>query len=213
MKYRIFAVVVLFASSLMAQSNPTPPASAQGSGGPIFSFHSRGTFAQFFSFQNNSDVFLSVSRNGEAGQQASTFLNFSSFTFNSDGFTDTFAFGQIPNESLRSGGDKRVSLNVDLSQVSSFQITTCTFNFTNFTFNCQPGPFGVVQVDWVQDGNFSTHLLSNERQQFFQFTIHTQQDSDSSSASVSGSVTGIPVNNGFGNIGVHHDTQMEFFKN
>ena len=212
MKFRIFAVVVLLASSLMGQSNSAQSAVAQASG-PIVSFHSRGTFAQFFSFQNGSDVFLSVSRNGEAGQQATTFLNFSSFTFSSDAFTDTFAFGQIPNESLRSGGDKRVSLNVDLSQVSSFQVTTCTFSFTNFTFTCQSGPFGVVQVDWVQDGNFSTHLISNERQQFFQFTIHTQQDSDSSSASVSGSVTGIPVNNGFANIGIHHDTQMEFFKN
>ena len=51
MIFRICAVVVLLASSLMAQSNAAQPAAAQANG-PVFSFHSRGTLADFFSFRN-----------------------------------------------------------------------------------------------------------------------------------------------------------------
>lgn len=207
MKFPVIAVVALFASSLMAQSN------AVQANGPIFSFHSKGTFANVFSFQNNSDIFLNVSRNGEAGQQATTLLNYTSFTFTSTGFTDTFAFGAIPNDSLRGGNDKHVSLNVDTSQVSSFQATTCTFDFTSFTFTCQPGPFGLVQLDWEQDGNSTTQVVSDERDKFFQFTIHHQRNADSATATVTGSVVGLPVSGGFANIGVNHDSTMEFFKN
>src|SRR5437588_9984980 len=138
MTFRVFTVVVLLASSLMAQ-NDNASQSAQANG-PVFSFHSRGTLADFFSFQNGTDISFSVNRNGEAGEQAATFLNFSTFTFNGNGFTDVFGFGQIPNEALRGGGDKHVSLRLDTNQISSFQTITCTFDFINFISSCQPGP-------------------------------------------------------------------------
>ena len=212
MIFRICAVVVLLASSLMAQSNAAQPAAAQANG-PVFSFHSRGTLADFFSFQNGTDITLSVNRNGEAGEQAATFLNFSTFSFNGNGFTDVFGFGQIPNEALRGGGDKHVSLSVDTSQISSFQTITCTFDFINFISSCQPGPLGLVQIDWEQDGNSSLHQVSETRQTFFQFTIHSQLNSDSSSAPANGSLLGIPVSNGFGFVGVHHNSTVEISKN
>lgn len=202
MKFPIVAVVVLFASSLMAQST-----------GPVLSFHSRGTFAQLVTFQNGSDILLTVTRNGEAGDQATTLLSYSIFSSTATGFTDTFAFGLIPNESLQGGNDKHVGLNVDTSQISSFQATTCTFDFTTFTNTCQPGTLGLVQLDWQQDGNSSSHLIANQRQTFFQFTTHEQRNTDAASATANGSVAGIPVTAGFGTIGTNHDSLMEFFKN
>ena len=212
MTFRVFAVVVLFASLLMAQNDNASQSAAQ-TNGPVFSFHSRGTLADFFSFQNGTDISLSVNRNGEGGQQAATFLNFSTFTFNQNGFTDIFGFGQVPNEALHGGGDKHVSLSVDTSQVNSFQTITCTFDFINFISSCQPGPFGLVQIDWEQDGNSTLHQVSETRQTFFQFTIHSQVNSESASAPANGSVLGIPVSNGFGNVGVHHNSTVEIFKN
>ena len=97
--------------------------------------------------------------------------------------------------------------------MSGFQTTTCIFDVTNVTFSCQPGPCGLIQIDWQQDGNSSIHQVSETRQKFFQFTVHSQVNSDSSSAPANGTLLGMPVSNGFGNVGVHHNSTVEFFKN
>src|SRR5690349_17656185 len=196
MKLCVFAVCLLAAVSMMAQAVPATQ---------VQSFHSSGAFASLFTFANGSDLFLTVGRSDNNGQRA-TFLTYSSFTFTNDGFIDTFASGQIPNNSLVGDSTKRVSLNVDTRQVSSFQSTTCTFSFTNFTERCQPGPLGVIQLDFQQDGAFSTRTISDNDTQFFQFELRNQQNADSASATANGSVVDIPITNGFSNIGTNRDT-------
>src|SRR5947209_13684044 len=175
MKFPVVAVVVLLASSLMAQSSAP---SATGNG-PVFSFHFKGTFAQFSSFQSGSFASLNAGRSSEAGQQITTSLNFNTFSSNSDGFTETFAFGLIPNDALRGGSDKHVSLSVDTSQLASFETSTCTFSFSTFLFECQPGPFGLVQIDWDQNGNFTRSTISDVKETFLQGRFHTHENSDS----------------------------------
>lgn len=192
---------LLMAGSLMAQSLRTPD--------PV---HSSGAFANTFTFANGSDVFLNVTR-ADTNNVKSTFLNFDVFSFTSDGFTDTFASGQIPDDSFKGDNTKHMSLNVDTSQVASFQTSTCTFSFVTFTFTCQPGPFGVIQLDFQQDGDFTARTISDSTFTFFQFSERTHQDSDSASAGVNGSVLGLAVNSGFGNIGTNRDTSISFSSN
>lgn len=197
MKLCVFVVSLLAAVSMMAQS---PAAQVQ-------TIHSSGAFANLSAFANGSDLFLNVNRSDNNGQRT-TFLNFDIFSFSNNSFSDTFGFGQIPNDSLVGDSTKRVSLNVDTRQLSSFQTVTCTFDFTTFTESCQPGPFGVIQLDFQQDGAFSTRTISDNDTKFFQFEFRNQQNSDSASASANGSVVGIPITNGFGNIGTNRDTTI-----
>ncbi len=193
MKLFALAASLLVAASMMAQA-PEP-------------VHSSGAFASLSAFNNGSDLFLNVTRSDNNNTET-TFLNFDVFTFTPDSFTDTFAFGQVPNDSLKGDNTKHLSLNVDTSQVPSFQTTTCTFSFNTFTFTCQPGPFGAVQIEFQQDGNFVNRTVSDTHSTFFQFDVHTQQNSDSASAFANGSVLGVAVGNGFSNIGTHRDTTI-----
>jgi hypothetical protein len=198
MKLFTFAACLLMAASMMAQG---------AAGIKVDPVHSSGAFASVFTFTNNSDINLNVTRSDNNGS-TTTFLNFDVFTFTADGFTDIFAFGQVPNDSLKGDNTKHLSLNVDTSQTPSFQITTCTFSFATFTFTCQPGQGGVVQLEFQQDGNFSNRTISDQHSTFFQVDIHNHVNSDSASAFANGSVLGIPVNNGFSSIGTNHDTTI-----
>jgi hypothetical protein len=208
MKFPALAAIVLFASSLMAQTQPQ----AQNITLTLSTFHSNSTFAGLFSFSNGSDVFLNVSR-GNTNGTVETFLSFDSFSFNGNGFTDIFGFGEIPNDSLKGDNTRHISLNVDTSQLPNFNATSCTFSFITFTETCQTVPNSLVQVDWQQDGNFSTREVSDRDDTFFQFTRHAHTDSDSASAQANGSAFGIPISNGFGNTGINRDTTITLFKN
>ena len=199
MKLSAFAVVLLFVSSMLGQSRPAPI---------INTFHSNSTFADASSLGSGSQVFLHTSRSSSPGGTTATFLSFDTFTTTADGFTDTFAFGQIPSDSLRGDSSKHISLSVDTSQVDSFFTSTCTCSFSTFNVTCQSGPFGLVQLDWQQNGQFSASTVSDNKFAFFQFTQRTQVNADGNSADVTGSVLGIPVSNGQGGVGVNHDSTV-----
>ncbi len=193
MKLSVFVACLLVAASMMAQA-PN-------------SIHSSGAFANVFAFASGSDIFLNVTRSDNNGVTR-TFLNLDIFSFSPDGFTDTFAFGQIPNDSLKGDNSRQLNLNLDTSQMTSFGISTCTFSFSTETGSCGPGPTGVIQLEFQQDGNITVRTVSDASATFFQSDVHTQQNSDSASALVNGAILGIPLINISSNIGTNHDTTI-----
>jgi len=202
-RFSIVATLVLFSSLAMAQSNSGAKA-----------IHANGASASVFTFNNDINVFLNVGRGTDSpvGGQG-TFLVFTTFSFTPDASISTFGNGFVPNEVLRGDSTAHLTLNVDTSQLTSFQTTTCTFTFSTFTTSCASGPVGIIDLEWQQDGAFNTHSIATTQQNFGQFSLQSHGESDFSSASVNGSVLGMPLVNGSGESGVNHNTTLTLIKN
>jgi hypothetical protein len=176
--------------------------------------HQDGAMAEVILDQSGSSVILNVSRQAaDPGGNVQTFLLYNAFTSMPDGgFTDTIASGFIPSDTFRGDSAAHLTLNVDTSRVSAFSVTTCTFIFfPQFTETCAPGVLGVIQLDWTQSHNSTTHTVTIQQQVFNQARIETHQNSDTASAVVSGSFLGTAVNAG-GQVGVNHGSTLELFR-
>lgn len=202
MKLLTFVALLLLAASMMAQSTSAPQV-----------FHSSGAFAGLGTVVNGTNINLQVTRTDNPNSDT-TLLRFDVFSSDSSGFTDTFGLGLIPNNSLAGDNTNHLSLNIDTSQLSNFQTITCTSSFVTFITTCQPGSIaGVIQLDFQQDGSFSTRTISDTKQVFSQFSEQSHQNSDSASAVVNGSVFGIPVSNGPGSTGTNRDSTITLTSN
>jgi hypothetical protein len=176
--------------------------------------HQDGATASMGFSQDGGLISLNVSRGTvDPGASPQTFIFYEIFSSSPDGsFTETFASGSIPNDSFHGGSAAHMTLNVDTSQAPSFTATTCTFTFfPQFTETCAPGALGVIQLDWIQSHNSTTHTVVSQTQVFNQARIETHQDSDTASAVVTGSFLGIAVNAG-GTTGVNHGSTLELFR-
>jgi hypothetical protein len=115
---------------------------------------------------------------------------------------------------LRGDNPANISLTVDTSQVPGFFSTTRTFVFfPSFSETCTGGPFGVIDLQWKQIGNFSTHSVSTVQQNFGVVTLQSHGESDTALALVNGSILGSPMANAVGNSGVNHNTTLTLIKN
>lgn len=201
MKFSLLVAVLFFSTLLLGQGDPNS------------TFHADGIFAGLFVSNNGASMFLNVTRGNELTGEQSTFLFYDSFTPTPDGFISTFGSGLIPSDSFTGGSPARLALNVDTSQVPSFTATTCTFSLTNFTSTCTGGPEGLINVEWKQDGNFSFHSVATTQQSFFQATMQFHGESDQGSATVNGSLLGVPLNNAMGSTGTNRSATISVFKN
>lgn len=198
MKLLILSACLLLTVSMMGQSSSPPQ---------IITVHSSSTSANLLTFSNSTDITLGVLRSDNPSGNG-TFLVFDLFTFSDNVLTDTFGSGQIPNQDLTGDNTKHLSLSVDTSQLSSFQTTMCTLNFVTSTQTCQPGPVGLIQLEFQQDSAFVVDNISNTRATFFQFTEHDQRNSQAASAFANGSILGLPVSNGHGEVDINRDTTV-----
>lgn len=138
-----------------------------------------------------TDLFLFRGPNGPNGTQ--TFLDYASFSENPDGsFTFTDGHGVIPNEAFTANTVQHFSLNVDTSQVSGFQATSCTVSFSpTFNESCVNGtPLGVIQIDWQANGGSSTHDIRHSTFASGPFTRKFDIDDDEVSADATGTFLG-----------------------
>ncbi|HEY6967901.1 MAG TPA: hypothetical protein VJA94_01755 [Candidatus Angelobacter sp.] len=203
MKLLPLSACLLLAVCMVGQSSSKPQ---------IITLHSSSVSIDLFAFSNSKDIFMNVVRTDNPGGNG-TFLSFDIHSFSNDIVTDTFGSGQIPNLSLTGDNTKHLSLSVDTSQLSSFQTTSCTLNSVTSTQTCQPGPVGLIQLDFQQDGAFSVRNISDSMLTFFQFTEHDQRNSDAASAFANGSLLGIPVSNGSSEIDLNRDTAITITSN
>lgn len=199
MKIRLILIVLLSLSTLaFAQDNS-----------PIFSTRITGAFADDTFFINGSAAHISVSQdvNGE------TLLIYNASFQNSDGsFTFMGGGGDIPNGAAILNNANVAHLNVDTSQVPGFFAFSCTF-FPFQPGTCGPGPFGVIQIDWRQDGVMSSRTLSQDWRTFPGARLHTQLNSELNSAHVEGTFLGNSFTSDLGNIGKTTNSLFEMFEN
>lgn len=205
LRLRVLAAFVILLSCMVPAS-----VSAQTTSPPVETFHKNGTSGSAFGFNGPTFINLQVNRGQTSGGAPSTFLFFDVFTFAFPIESSTIGFGEIPNTALKGDSTAHLTLAVDTSQVSGFQVQTCTFNFVTFTGGCQSGPFGPIQVDWQQTNQFSNQIVSHEQFEFLHFTMIQDVNSANSSALSQISYLGTPFS-GFGGIGVEHLTTISIF--
>jgi hypothetical protein len=191
MKLSILAVAVTLSSSMMAQSVQT---------GPSTVVHSSGAFASMLGFTGNGSVFIYATHTDRP--QLATFVNFDIFIFNPDGtVSDTYGSGTVAEDDL-TGNKTKLTLHVNTSP-SSFNTKTCRSGGV-----CEPGPFGLIQIDFTADGVFSGHLISEDQREFFQASERAHYDANYAHALANGSILGVSVINGVGDLGVNRGTTI-----
>lgn len=192
MKLPILAVAISLSACMMAQSRQADSSTV---------VHSSGAFASMETFTGNGSVFIYATHTDRP--QVSTFVQFDIFTFNPDGtVTDTFGSGTVPEDDLTGNVKTKLTLHVDTSP-SSFQTRTCRSNG-----GCEPGPFGLIQIDFSADGVFTGRYISEGHREFFQLSERSHYDVNYGSALASGSILGISVSNGVGELGVNRGTTI-----
>ena len=168
MKHLSILVAVCFFSSLLFAQRTT-------------SFHGTAEGARAFATINASKISVIVAR-GFLASNPATFMEIVSFTRNSDGsVVFVFGFGTVPDQAYTNSGMEQMDLNVDTSQISTFQSTQCTVTFTPF-----------IQVHWTNNKITTQRVLVDRRRTFpNSVTIREHQDMDQSSADASGSFLGL----------------------
>lgn len=198
MKLKVFSALLLLSSlSLMAQGNS-----------PIVQ-HQNGLFATVSAIAADGEtrVFLNVSRGTDPlTGQPSTLVFFDTFIETADGFTDTFGAGTIPNSAITGDDPAHLVLDIDISQVPTLTITSCTFSFSSFTQSCGTPPASTIHLEWQQTKTFNAHNSTDSQQTFSQVRINFHLVSDTASANVTGSLLGLNINTGDGSAGVNHNS-------
>ena len=198
MKTRLILVFLSLSTIALAQNNA-----------PVFSSRITGAFADDTFFINGSPAHIAVAQdvNGE------TLLIYNASFQNPDGsFTFTGGGGNIPNGAATVNNANVAHLNVDTSQVPGFFAFSCTF-VPGQPGTCTSGPFGVIQIDWRQDGVMSNRTISEDWRTFPGARVHTQQHSDLNSAHVEGSFLGNSFTSDLGDIGKTTNSLFEMFQN
>ena len=176
--------------------------------------HQEGAAASVGFSQDGGFFQLDVSRGTvEPGTGPQVFILYQSFISLPDAsFSATIGSGSLPSDAFQGDSAAHLTLNVDTSQVTSFTTTTCIFTFfPQFTETCTPGALGVIQLEWIQSHNSTTHSVISQTQVFNQARVETHQNSDTASAAVTGSILGVTVNAG-GTTGVNHASTLELFR-
>lgn len=168
-------------------------------------YHGKGAFAQ--------SNFPGISLSASSGNDTSTgqaFVTYSTFTSNPDGsYTYSSGDGYLPASAFTANNLQQMSLNVDTSQVSGFDAETCAVTFVpTYTFTCSPGPYGVIQVNWQQNGSVSTTLHENSTTTDGPFSTHVVDDEDYVSANASGTFLGTSVVDYFSQMGTNHGSTV-----
>jgi hypothetical protein len=180
---------------------------------------------EFANYSANPDQFnsisLSVSRLANSGTPATASISYTQITLASDFNSETFVqiFGTIPASSFTGATTKDLVLNLDTSTLdptTSFS-QSCTLDFSTFNEVCGPAPAGVINIEFQENGIQRTRVIDfNEIITNGSTTTHIRQKSDNSTANVSGSIFGAPINNTAPNtvatVGVNHDSSLEVIK-
>ncbi len=195
-----FAAMLSFPLLLMAQAQS-------------FRFTQSGEFASFTQFTPPFTVVsLQVSRGSNpSGDTAS--LQYSSISEPADfsSITITNVFGPIPSGAFTGVSTQHLDLNIDTSTLdpTTFFSETCTIDFTTFITTCGPGPAGLIQLDFQENGAQRSIVDLKQTTYAGPVTTLIHQKSDNSTANVQGSVFGAQVTGAPANVGVNHQSTLQ----
>lgn len=179
-----------------------------------FRFTQDGEFATFSQFSAPFTVTsLQVSRGFSTAGGTSAFLQYSAISEPADfsSITVTNIFGLIPSGAFTGANTHDLVLNIDTTTLdpSTFSSETCTTDFTTFITTCGPGPAGLVQLEFQENGAQRTIVDLKQTTYSGPVTTHIHQKSDNSSANVQGSVFGTQLSGAPANVGVNHQSTLE----
>lgn len=173
-------------------------------------FHASGEFAQTFTNLNGGFVNIFAARGCTTNPCISnyTFVIFHAFLPSPNGVVFIEGDGIIPDSAFEASSPEHATLNVDTSQVSGFNSIACT-GTPSTGFTCQPGPAGVLQVEWQRTHEGSSTNMEEDLVTQGPFVTHTHFDQDFFTASASGSFFGTSFSDGTrAEIGTNKDTNI-----
>lgn len=152
---------------------------------------------------------LTVARGGQ-GTNTTTFLFFSLTTFDTNGniLASYFGIGHIPSGTLQGDGTGSLTLNVDLSTAPDFAL--CTF-IPNVSNTCTNAPQGVISLTWKRTLLLSAHTTETVVQSYPGVKFEMSGSSDTSSATIQGTILGTTLTNALAGIGTQHQTSIGVF--
>jgi len=179
-----------------------------------FRFTQNGEFATFSQFSAPFTVTsLQVSRGSSTTGGSSATLQYSAISEPADfsSITITNIFGPIPSGAFTGTSTHDLILNIDTSTLdpSTFSSETCTTDFTTFITTCGPGPAGLIQLEFQENGAQRTIVDLKQTTYSGPVTTHSHQKSDNSTANVQGSVFGMQLSGAPANVGVNHQSTLE----
>lgn len=176
-------------------------------------FTQSGEFASLTQFTPPfTSVNLQVSR-GSGTSGSSAFLQYSSVSAPADfsSLTVTNVFGPIPDSTFSGATTHDLVLSIDTTTLDPtvFSSETCTTDFTTFITTCGPGPAGVIQLEFQENGAQRSIVDLKQTTYSGPVTTHVHQKSDNSTANVAGTLFGTDVTGVPANVGVNHQSTLE----
>jgi hypothetical protein len=161
---------------------------------------------------------VQVSRGSSTTSGSSASLSYTAFEESADfnTLTITNIFGTISPDAFTGQNTQDLTLSIDVSTLdpSTSSNETCVLTFVPFSFVCGPGPTGVIQLEFKENGQQRTQILNlDEVVTSGPVTTHIHQRSDNSTADVQGSVFGIAISGPLGNVGINNNSSLEIMHN
>ncbi len=187
-------------------------ASAQG---PLYTFRAEGTFASVnqFEFTGSSyqSVYVSVNLGGTL-ENPSTFLSYSISEQRNGAYTADYGYGSIPSDSVSAGGDKHLTLNVDVAAVPEFRTfhVDCSIGVPCFPTPGVPPADGLITLAWDKTPDRWYRSEGHSLTQLYDLILHSQGTSASFSATAQGNAFGRPIAGGstYASIGTNRNVYM-----
>lgn len=173
-------------------------------------FHASGEFAETFTNLNGGIVNIFAARGCITNPciTTQTILVFHSFALTANGSVFIEGDGVIPDSAFDASSPEHATLNIDTSQISGFNSIACSF-VPGRGFTCQPGPAGVIQVQWQRTRTGSSTRMEEDLITQGPFVTHAHFDQDFFTASASGSFFGTDFSDGTrSEIGTNKDTNI-----
>ena len=176
-------VLTLLSALLLAA---TSMASAQTT-----TFHASGEFAETFANANGTFFTIFAARGCPTDPcfTNNTILVFFATVRTANGVAFVEGDGVIPDSAFDASNPDHATLNVDTSQLSGFNSTSCTF-VSGRGFVCQPGPAGVIQAEWKRTRAGSSTRVEEDHTTQGPFVTHSHKNQDFFSAASTGSFFG-----------------------
>ena len=177
-------------------------------------FTQSGEFANVSQFTPPfTSINLQVSRGSSTPSTVTAFLQYSAISAPADfsSLTVTNVFGSIPASAFTGATTHDLVLNINTSTLdpTTFTSETCTTDFTTFIQVCGPGPSGLIQLEFQENGAQRSIVDLKQTTYSGPVTTHLRQKSDNSSANVQGSIFGTQFTGAPANVGVNHQSTLE----
>jgi len=156
---------------------------------------------------------LSATLNSDSGGTTAT-IDYSSVSFTDTTFSTLSIVsitGNIPPADLTGTATKTITLNFntsDLDPNNSFS-TQCTLSFITFQETCGAVTPGTISLTFAENDAQETETVLGQDIIMGNITKRIHQRSDAGTATVSGTVFGMSVQSGSGNVGQNHSSTVE----